>query len=142
LGPVRILVVDDFAEWRRTVASIISEDPGLDVVGEAVDGLEAVEKCKQLQPDLVVLDVGLPKISGLEAARRIREVSPNSKIIFLTATPGPGVMREALKIGAIAYVGKADALRDLMPAVRAAVGDEEYLRYTILPNPETDLSED
>ncbi len=142
MGPVRILVVDDFAEWRRTIASIISEDPGLEIIEEASDGLEAVEKCKELQPDLVVLDVGLPKISGLEAARRIREVSPGTKILFLTATPGRDVMRAAMEIGAVGYIAKANALRDLMPAVRAAVVDEEYLRYTILPNPETDLSED
>jgi DNA-binding NarL/FixJ family response regulator len=142
LVPVRILVVDDFAAWRRTIASIIAEDPGLEVIEEASDGLEAVEKCQQLQPDLVVLDVGLPEIGGLEAARRIREVSPGTKILFLTATPGREVMRAAMEIGAVGYISKADALRDLMPAVRAAVVDEEYLRFTILPDAETDLPED
>jgi DNA-binding NarL/FixJ family response regulator len=142
LAPVRILVVDDFAAWRRTIVSIIAEDPGLEVIAEASDGLEAVEKCKQLQPDLVVLDVGLPEICGLEVARRIREVSPGTKILFLTATPGRDVMRAALEIGAVGYIAKANALRDLMPAVRAAVVDEEYLHFTILPEPETDLPED
>ena len=142
LVPVRILVVDDFAEWRRAIASIITEDPGLEVIGEASDGLEAVEKCQQLQPDLVLLDVGLPEICGLEAARRIREVSPGTKILFLTAAPSREVMRAALEIGAVGYISKADASRDLMPAVRAAVVDEEYLRFTILPNAKTDLPED
>jgi DNA-binding NarL/FixJ family response regulator len=142
LGPVRILVVDDFEPWRRSIISIIEEDPELQVVHEASDGLEAVQMCQELQPDLVVLDVGLPKLSGLEVARRIRVVSPESKILFLSAIPSQDVMREALRIGAAGYIAKADALRDLLPAVRAAVADQEFLRFTILPEAQTDLPEE
>jgi DNA-binding NarL/FixJ family response regulator len=142
LARVRIVVVDDFAGWRRTIVSLLLEDPRLEVVYEASDGLDGVEKCQQLQPDLVLLDVSLPDICGLEAARRIREVCPDSKIVFLTATPCRDVMREALKIGAVGYVGKANVLRDLMPAVRAAVGEEEYLRFTVLPNNQGNIPEE
>src|SRR5260370_13049791 len=78
LGLVRILVVDDFEPWRRSIVSIIEEDAELQVIHEASDGLEAVQMCQDLRPDLVVLDVGLPKLNGLEAARRIRDVSPDS----------------------------------------------------------------
>jgi DNA-binding NarL/FixJ family response regulator len=142
LGPVRILVVDDFEPWRRSIISIIEEDPELQVIHEASDGVEAVQMGQELQPDLVVLDVGLPKLCGLEVARRIRVVSPESKILFLSAIPSQDVMREALRIGAAGYIAKADALRDLLPAVRAAVADQEFLRFTILPEAQTDLPEE
>jgi DNA-binding NarL/FixJ family response regulator len=138
LGPVRILVVDDFEPWRRTIVSIIEEDPELQVIHEASDGLEAVQMCQELQPDLVVLDVGLPKLSGLEVARQIRVLSPGSKILFLSVIPSQDVMCEALRIGAAGYIAKADALRDLLPAVRAAVANQEFLRFTILPEAPTD----
>jgi DNA-binding NarL/FixJ family response regulator len=121
---------------------MIEEDPELEVIHEASDGLEAVQVCQALQPDLVVLDVGLPKLCGLEVARRIRVVAPDSKILFLSALPSQDVMREALRIGATGYIAKADALRDLLPAVRAAVADQEFLRFTILPEAQTDFSEE
>jgi len=142
LGPVRILVVDDFEPWRRSIVSILEEDPELVVIHEASDGLEAVQMCQELQPDLVVLDVGLPKLSGLEVARQIRVLSPDSKILFLSVIASQYVMREALRIGAAGYITKADALRDLLPAVRAAVADREFLSFTILPEPQTDLPEE
>jgi DNA-binding NarL/FixJ family response regulator len=142
LGPVRILVVDDFEPWRRTIVSIIEEDPELQVIHEASDGLEAVQMCQELQPDLVVLDVGLPKLSGLEVARQIRVLSPGSKILFLSVIPSQDVMCEALRIGAAGYIAKADALRDLLPAVRAAVANQEFFRFTILPEAPTDSPEE
>jgi DNA-binding NarL/FixJ family response regulator len=142
LAPVRIIVVDNFEAWRRSIVSIIADDPELQVIHEASDGLEAVHICQELQPDLVVLDVGLPKLSGLEAARQIRIVSPDSKILFLSVIPSQYVMREALRIGAAGYITKTDALRDLLPAVRAAVTDRDFLSLTVLPEPGTDLSEE
>jgi DNA-binding NarL/FixJ family response regulator len=142
LAPFRILVVDDFEPWRRTIVSMIEEDAELQVIHEASDGLEAVQMCQELQPDLVLLDVGLPKLSGFEAARQIRVVSPESKILFLSAIPSQDLIREALRIGATGYIAKADALRDLLPAVRAAVADQEFLRFTILPEAQTDLPEE
>ena len=141
MGPVRILVVDDFEPWRRSIISIIEADPELQVIHEASDGVEAVQMGQELQPDLVVLDVGLPKLCGLEAARRIRVVSPDSKILFLSVNPSQDVMREALRIGA-GFIAKADVLHDLLPAVRAAVADQEFLRFTILPEAQTDLPEE
>jgi DNA-binding NarL/FixJ family response regulator len=142
LGPVRILVVDDFEPWRRSIVSMIEEDPGLQVIYEASDGVEAVQMCQELQPDLVLLDVALPNLSGLEAARQIRVVSPASKILFVSVMPNQDLVREALRIGAAGYIAKADAARDLLPAVRAAVSDQEFLSFTILPDPQTDLPEE
>jgi DNA-binding NarL/FixJ family response regulator len=141
LASARIVVVDDFEAWRRSIISILSEDPALEIIHEASDGLEAVQICWELQPDLVVLDVGLPKLNGFEAARRIREVSPGTKILFLSATPSRDLLREALRIGAVGYISKVDALRDLLPAVRAVLLNEEFLRFTILPETE-ELPED
>ena len=142
MGPVRIVVVDDFEPWRRSIVSLIEEDPAFQVICEAGDGAEGVRLCCELQPDLVILDVGLPKMNGLEAARQIRKVSPNTKILFVSANHAPEVMREALRIGAAGFILKNQALRELLRAVRAVVGDEDFLRFTILPDTGTDLPEE
>jgi DNA-binding NarL/FixJ family response regulator len=138
LGLVRILVVDDFEQWRRSIGSILAEDADLEVVGESADGLDAVQKSEKLQPDLVLLDINLPKMNGLDAARQIRRVSPRTKILFLSSYHSLEVMREALKIGA-AFVVKADAARDLLLIVRAVVRNEPLVRFRFLddrpPNP-------
>jgi DNA-binding NarL/FixJ family response regulator len=131
MGPVRILIVDDFEPWRRAVCSILAEDADLEVVSEGSDGLEAVRKSEQLQPDLVLLDIQLPKMNGLDAARQIRKVSPGTKILFLSSYQCLEVMREALKVGA-GFVVKADAARDLLPIVRAAVRNEPFVRFRFL----------
>jgi DNA-binding NarL/FixJ family response regulator len=141
LGPVRIIVVDDFELWRRSIVSILREDSEIEVIYQAVDGLEAVEKCQELQPDLVVLDVGLPKLNGLEAARLIRQVSRNSKILFLSTGRSPDVISEALKIGAAGYLLKENAGLHLLPAVRAAIRGEDFLQFTILPEHKAEPSQ-
>ena len=129
---VRILVVDNFEHWRRAIVGLIEEDPTLKVTHALSDGLSALRMCAELRPDLVVLDVGLPKLNGLETARRIREASPETKILFLSAIPSQDVQREALRIGAAGYIVKNTALRNLLPAVRAALAGEELLQFTIL----------
>jgi DNA-binding NarL/FixJ family response regulator len=131
LGPVRILIVDDFEQWRRAIGSILSDDADLEVVGESADGLDAVQKSGELLPDLILLDIYLPKMNGLDAARQIRRVSPRTKILFLSSFRSFELMQEALKIGA-GYVVKADAARDLLPIVRAVVRNESFVRFTVL----------
>ena len=81
---VRILVVDDFEPWRRIISTIAQIQPGWQVICEASDGLEAVQKAEELMPDLILLDISLPKLSGIEAAKQIRKVAPNSKILFVS----------------------------------------------------------
>jgi DNA-binding NarL/FixJ family response regulator len=120
LGPVRILIVDDSEIWRRSVHLLLTEDDNLEVVSEASDGLEAVQKCKQLQPDLVLLDIDLPTMNGFEVARRLSELSPSTKILFLSSYQSPDIMNEALKIGS-GYVVKVDAARDLLPLIRTMI---------------------
>jgi DNA-binding NarL/FixJ family response regulator len=131
LGPVRILIVDDFEPWRRAVRLILAEDADLEVVGESSDGLDAVQKSEELQPDLVLLDIQLPKINGLDAARQIRKVSPGTKILFLSSYHSLEMMREALRVGT-GFVVKADAARDLLPIVRAVVRNEPFVRFRFL----------
>jgi DNA-binding NarL/FixJ family response regulator len=96
-------------------------------VAEAGDGLEAVQRAKELQPDLIVLDIGLPNLDGLEAAKRIRQVAPAAKIIFLTNNSDEDVVRAALSDGAQGYVLKNDAARELLTAVRKVLGGEHFV---------------
>jgi DNA-binding NarL/FixJ family response regulator len=97
------------------------------VICEASDGLEAVQKAEELQPDLIVLDLGLPKLNGLEAARQIRKLSPNSKILFLSQESSADVVQEALGLGAFAYVVKSDAGNELLTAVNAVLRSEKFV---------------
>ena len=99
-SPIRVLVVDDFEPWRRFVSTTLLKQPELEVIGEVSDGLEAVQKAEELQPDLILLDVGLPTLNGIEAARRIREVSPGSKILFASENRSADIAEEALSTGA------------------------------------------
>lgn len=92
---------------------------GLQIVGETADGLEAVQKAEELQPDLVVLDIGLPSLNGIEAARRIRKLSPESKILFVSQESSGDVVQEALALGALGYVVKTHAGSELLAAVEA-----------------------
>lgn len=124
---VRILVVDDFAPFRSLVCSAVGRQPGLRVIGQAADGLGAVEMAKDLRPDLVLLDIGLPKISGIEAARRIRESVPGTKIVFLSQHHSWSIVEEGLRSGALGYVVKLDIESELMPAVEAVLEGRHYV---------------
>ena len=135
---VRILVVDDFLPWRRFVGSMLQEQPPLRIVGEASDGLEAVQKAGELQPDLILLDIGLPMLNGIEAARRIRELCPKSKILFLSENRSWDIAEEALRTGAGGYVVKSDAAGELLPAVRAVVKGRRFVSVSLAGNDLTD----
>jgi len=124
---VRILVVDDFEPYRKVTTVALSKEPGFQIVGEALDGQEAVRKAQELKPDLVVLDIGLPSLNGIEAARQILAVSPNSKLLFLTGNDFPQIVREAFELGASAYVIKADAKYELLMAVQAVLLGKQYV---------------
>lgn len=102
---VRILVVDDHEPFRESVALTLQEQPNLQVIGQARDGREAVRLAESLQPNLILLDIGLPGLNGIDAARRIRKLSPNTRIIFLTQESSGDVVREAFSLGAWGYVG-------------------------------------
>jgi DNA-binding NarL/FixJ family response regulator len=114
-----VLVVEDFEPFRRLVCSMLAKEVGLRVVGEAADGLEALQLAAELQPDLILLDIGLPRLNGIEAARRIHELSPQSRIIFVSQESSADVADEAFSLGAMGYVVKAHAGTELIAAVKA-----------------------
>jgi DNA-binding NarL/FixJ family response regulator len=124
---VRILVVDDFAPWRQYVCSMLQTNPEFCVVAEVCDGLEAVQKAQELKPDLILLDIGLPTLGGLEAANRIRQVAPGARIIFLTQNSDIDMVRAAFKTGAQGYVLKTDAGIELIPAVAWVLGGDDFV---------------
>ena len=117
----RVLVVDDLQVWRDFARSILEKMPSLLVVAEASDGAEAVQKAEEQQPDLIVLDIGLPTLNGIEVARRIRPTCRSSKIVFLTADQHCDAAEVASRAGVTTYVLKSRADTDLVPAVEAAL---------------------
>ena len=129
---VRLLVVDDFHLWRDCVKEHLDGHPDLYIAGFASDGLEALQKAAELQPDLVLLDISLPKLSGIETARQIRKFNPNCKILFLTGHSYPEVVRGALEAGGCTYVHKEDALTELLPGLEAALAGRRYLSSSVM----------
>jgi DNA-binding NarL/FixJ family response regulator len=123
----RILVVEDYEPWRRFLITTLESRPELQVIGEAVDGLEAVQKAEELQPDLIVLDIGLPSLDGIEAARRMRKLSPDSKILFISQESSADVVQETLALGALGYVVKAHAGRELLAAVETVLEGRQFI---------------
>jgi DNA-binding NarL/FixJ family response regulator len=124
-----ILVVDDYEPFRRFVRATLRARarPELRVIGEASDGLPAVQKAEELQPDLIPLDVGMPTLNGIEAARRISQLVPAAKILFVSQEEDTDVVAEALNNGAKGYVLKQDAGMDLVPAVEAVLRGAHFV---------------
>src|SRR6201984_2969408 len=123
---IRVLIVEDFQPFREFVCSTLAKRPELQVIAEVSDGLEAVQKAVELKPDLILLDIGLPTMNGIEAARRIRALVPTAKIIFLSQETSADVVEEALNTGAQAYVQKAKAGRQLLAAIDAAILEQRF----------------
>jgi DNA-binding NarL/FixJ family response regulator len=127
----RVLVVDDYEPWRSFASTKLQTKPGLQVVSEASDGLEAVQKAQGLQPDLILLDIGLPTINGIEAARRILQHSPNTKILFVSEQRSPDIVEEALRTGAGGYVVKSKAATELLLAVEAVLQGKKFVSVSL-----------
>ncbi len=122
-----VLVVDDFEPWRRHVASALGESSRWRIVGEAADGPDAIEKAADLRPDLILLDVGLPTLNGIEAARRILAHDPNLRILFVSEHQSWEIAEAALSTGARGYICKSDSGRELSPAMDAVVDGRRFV---------------
>lgn len=124
---MQILVVEDFEPYRTFVSSLLKEKSGFRVICEVSDGLQAVKKAQELNPDLILLDIGLPGLNGIEAARQILKITPESKIVFLTQETSAEVVREALNVGAYGYVVKSQAGKELLGAIEAALQGKRFI---------------
>jgi DNA-binding NarL/FixJ family response regulator len=127
MRPVRVLVVDDYEPWREHVCSVLKTRPELKVVGEASDGLEAVRIAEELKPDLILLDIGLPHLNGIDVSHQLCQTVPEAKILFLTQNNDAGLVRAVLNNGVQGYVLKAGAGSDLLPAIKAVLQGEKFV---------------
>jgi DNA-binding NarL/FixJ family response regulator len=121
------MVVEDFLSFRKFVCSKLEQRPELQVICEVSDGLEAVQKAEELQPDLILLDLGLPTLNGIEVARRLRDLAPKSKIIFLSQETSPDFVQHALVLGALGYIFKTHAEGDLLVAIDAVLSGKQFV---------------
>ena len=128
---VRILVVDDYEPFRGFLHLKLQPRPELQIVGEASDGLEAVEKAKELQPDLIFLDIGLPMLNGVEAANQILRLVPDAKILFVSQQNDPDIVVAALANGAKGFVRKQNAKQEVLPAVDAVLRGEHFVSSSL-----------
>jgi DNA-binding NarL/FixJ family response regulator len=126
MNPLRILVADDHEIVRRGLVSLLKAHPGWEVCAEAQDGRQAVEKAKELKPDVVILDIGMPNLNGLEATRQMLRDNPKSRILILTITDADEIVRAVLDAGARGFVLKSDAVRDLLAAVEALLSNKTF----------------
>jgi DNA-binding NarL/FixJ family response regulator len=123
--------VDDYEPWLNFATTTLRGKLELRVVGEASDGLEAVQKAQRLQPDLILLDIGLPTINGIQAARRILQHSPKTKILFVSEQRSPDIVEEALGTGACGYVVKSKAATELLAAVKAVLQGKQFVSASL-----------
>ena len=130
-GVVRVLVVEDDDAWREFVVSAVQQGPGVQVVSEIADGAQALRTVARLRPDLVMLDIGLPGLNGIEVARRIQRLYPESRILFVSQETSEDVVEEALSTGALGYLLKADAGSELLAGVNSVLLGKRFMSRTI-----------
>ena len=129
-----VLIAEDFPPFRKYLTSTLAKCENLQLVCEVSDGLTAVQKAEDLKPDLIILDVGLPHLNGIEAARQMRKLVPQLKIIFVTQESSTDTVREAMNAGAKGYVLKMRATHDLEPAIDAVLAGAEFISDGLIGN--------
>jgi DNA-binding NarL/FixJ family response regulator len=127
----RILVVEDYEPFRRFTCEELQQRPEFEIVAQASDGLSAVQQAEALQPNLILLDLGLPKLNGLEAARQIRELAPGAKLVFVSQESSPDIITETFRLGGHGYVYKARANSDLLPAIDAVLDGKRFVSSSL-----------
>jgi DNA-binding NarL/FixJ family response regulator len=131
MSVVQILLVDDSLPWQRFVLTHFQTETEFKVITIAPDGLEAVQKANELRPEVILMDVNLPGMNGIEAARQIRGVSPGSKILFLSMHGDPEIVQAAFDAGGSGYVLKLDFNRDLIPAIRSILLGQQFVSHSL-----------
>jgi len=131
MNPCRIILADDHTLVRQGIKKILAEDPGLEVIGEAVDGQEALKLLEKLRPDLVILDIQMPRMGGMEAAQKIKEIWPELKVLMLTMHKENEYLRQARKIGVEGFVLKEDVDVVLLSAIAAIRRGETFVSSLI-----------
>jgi DNA-binding NarL/FixJ family response regulator len=124
---VRVLIVDDFDLWKNFVVARLRERPDTEIVGFASDGLQAVQKAEDLQPDIILLDMMLPKLNGIEAAQQIRRVAPQSKILFVSSESDSESVQSAFQAGGSGYISKMDATEGLLGGIESVLRGERFV---------------
>jgi CheY-like chemotaxis protein len=128
--PLRILVVEDHTRFRHVICAALQRRPEFQTI-EAADGLEAVQKVAELQPDLILLDINMPKMHGFEVARQIRKLAPRARLLFLTQESSSDIVRKALSLGAHGYVQKVSAATDLLSAIDAVLAGQRFVTRSV-----------
>lgn len=131
MSVTRILVVDDFEPWQHLVLWLLESEADLEIISTAVDGIEAVQKAEELKPDVILMDLSLPGMNGIEATRQIRIASPGSKVLFLADYCEPDIVQATFNAGASGYVLKSDFRTDLIPAVRAVLLGQKFISRSL-----------
>ena len=126
-----VLVVDDYARWRETMCAMLKAYADCQLLCEAGDGIDAVERSNELKPQLILLDLNLPRLNGIEAARQIARLTPDSAILIVSMNNSADVVREALRTGAKGYLLKTDAGNELWPAIEAVLQNKQYLSRSL-----------
>jgi DNA-binding NarL/FixJ family response regulator len=140
MAPSRIVVIEDFIPFRQFICKTLAKRPDSQVICEVSDGQEAVWQVEALKPELILLDIGLPTLNGIAAARQIRKLAPESKIIFVSQESSPDIVQEALNLGAWGYVVKTRAAIDLQPAVEAVLEGRHFVSDGLSGHNFTDAS--
>lgn len=131
MSVIQILLVDDFVPWQLLVREIFESETDFRIIGTANDGLEAVEKATEAQPDVILMDISLPKLNGIEAAKHIRILSPTSRILFLTERRDPDFIEAAFQAGGLGYVLKCAAISDLIVGIRAVFSGQRFVSESL-----------
>ena len=128
--PLRILVVEDHAGFRRVICTGLQRQAEFQII-EAADGLEAVQKAEELPPDLILLDINLPKMHGFEVATQIRRLAPHARLLFISQETSPDIVRKAFSVGAHGYIQKLSAATDLLPAIEAVLDGRQFVSRSV-----------